>query len=216
MNGKKLQLTTSDSLRFNDQDFQIENNAEAVRLRTLSLSLSEGNQQAWEDIYRLLYDSLLRFIKRIIKNPDNASDVTQEVFIALWENNSKINPERNIKGYIYAIARTFAYRYLRDYHKTPGANSLSDVPEPDMLDVGPDDILSGNELKILIMLALERMPKIRRRVFEMSRFEGLGYDEIAERLNVSRRTVEGHIYNVTKELKEILYLVGMFVFINPL
>ena len=59
---------------------------------------------------------------------------------------------------------------------------------------------------LMIDIALERMPKQQSKVFRMSRDEGLSHDEIAQRLNISKRTVETHIYNAVKSLRELVTL----------
>lgn len=65
------------------------------------------------------------------------------------------------------------------------------------------------ELQLLLRLSLEQLPDKRRQIFEMSRFENLSNNEIAERLNLSVRTVEQHIYLVLKDLKK-LFLIAIF------
>lgn len=69
----------------------------------------------------------------------------------------------------------------------------------------PDDEFCAHELELFVQMALERMPEQRRRVFLMSREEGMTSPEIAEKLNVSVRTVEQHIYKALQDLKKSFY-----------
>ena len=73
------------------------------------------------------------------------------------------------------------------------------------------DQLYTKELQLLIKLTIERMPEQRRKVFLMSRQEDMSHTEIAERLGISIRTVERHIYLALGELKKVLYLF-FFIF----
>ncbi len=73
------------------------------------------------------------------------------------------------------------------------------------------DQLYVKELQLLIKLTIDRMPEQRRKVFLMSRQEDMSHTEIAERLGISIRTVERHIYLALGELKEVLYLF-FFIF----
>lgn len=217
MNEKKNYTPGSKELIFDDiQSLKIDSAEQVVLLRELTLSLYHGSQKAWEELYLMMYDSLAHFICRIVRSHEEASDITQEVFITLWENHPKINPEKNIKGYLYAIARTLAYRHLRDRSKKSEYASLAEIPEPGIFDITPDDIIVADEIRILIALALEKMPAQRRQVFKMSRMEGLSYDEIAQKLNLSRRTVEAHVYHVTRELKTLLSAAAAFLGIEGL
>lgn len=217
MNENKKYVPGSKELIFDEiHTTKVAASKEIALLHELTVSLSRGDRTAWEHLYLLLYDSLAHFIHRIVRSKEESADITQEVFITLWENYPKINPDKNIKGYLYAIARTLAYRQLRERSKKSGYSSLTDIPEPGLFDVGPDDIIAANEIRILIALALEKMPAQRRQVFEMSRIEGLSYDEIARKLNLSRRTVEAHVYHVTRELKTLLTIAATFIAIDGL
>lgn len=187
---------------------------ESSHLQGLSKSLCQGDHSAWEEIYKKLYDPLTLFVYRILRSREDASDIAQETFIYLWQNLNKIDPEKSIKGYIYIIAKGLAHKCLRERAKADGSTSLSELPEPSVEDVSPDDIVMANEMKILIALALETMPRQRRQIFEMSRYEGLTNDEIAAKMKLSKRTVEIHIYRVTKELRDLLYLAALFLPIN--
>jgi len=187
------------------------NNNDSLLLRKLTKELSEGNAFAWEQLYKRLFDSLASFVDRIVRSREDALDITQEVFAYLWQNLDKIQPDKSIKSYLYIVAKSLAFKYLRGKAKADGFASLSEYPEIPIEDISPDDIVVANELKVLVAVALETMPRQRRQVFEMSRYEGLSYDEIAQKLNLSKRTVELHIYRVTKELKELLYLAALLL-----
>lgn len=67
------------------------------------------------------------------------------------------------------------------------------------------------ELQLLLRLSLEQLPDKRRQIFEMSRFEHLSNNEIAEKMNLSVRTVEQHIYLVLKDLKKLLFIAFFFI-----
>lgn len=83
-------------------------------------------------------------------------------------------------------------------------------------DLGQDnplDSLYYKEIKLLILLAMEQMPEKRRQVFTMSRFEKISNQDIAEKLNLSIRTVEHHIYLALSDLKKIIiYSITLGVF----
>jgi len=204
-------------LEFEDLDLekipvsQVRDSKETVQLKNLSRRLSEGYEEAWEQIYLSLSDPLVDFLNQILHSTDDSFDVAQEIFISLWQNHDKIDPDKNIKGYLYAMAKGFAYNFLRDKKKESGFTSLSEMVEPSILDFAPDDMIIAEEAKELIHMALETMPKQRKRIFEMSRFEGLSNDEIATKLNITKRTVVNQITSTLKELRELLACALFFL-----
>jgi RNA polymerase sigma-70 factor (ECF subfamily) len=76
-----------------------------------------------------------------------------------------------------------------------------------------DDQLIAEETAILIDIAIERMPPQRKKIFEMSRLEGLKSTEIAEQLNLSRHTVDNHLAAAKKDLRDLLTLFA-FLFLG--
>lgn len=188
--------------------------SEAAIMQRLAKSLSEGDEKAWEELYVLLYDSISAFIRRIVRSKEEASDLTQDVFISLWENVPRIDPTKNIRGYLYAIAKTFSLKLLRDRVQAHGFDP--DINLPDLEDIAPDELLMADEMKILIAITLETMPPQRRRVFEMSRYEGMSYNEIAAALGISKRTVERHIYDASRQFKELLYIIAVLIALQGL
>jgi RNA polymerase sigma factor, sigma-70 family len=212
-------MNSKTSLDFHDLTFdnqlltKVESGPKAHELRALTLALSQGDRTAWEELYLHLGDPVVDFLNRILRSYDDAFDIGQEVFIALWQNHGRIDPEKNIKGYLYTMAKTFAFDHIRKKKKQGITGSLSDM-EPAEFDFAPDDIMEADEVRILIGIALESMPAQRKRIFEMYRFDGLSFEEIAAKTNLNKRTVENHIYNATKELKELLACAAFFLLLQ--
>ena len=74
----------------------------------------------------------------------------------------------------------------------------------------PLNAIYYKEVKLIIQLTLDRLPEQRRKIFEMSRFEGLSHKEIADKLQIPLRTVEDHIYKTLTELRKVLMFVILF------
>lgn len=187
-------------------------NDESLLLQKLALGLSAGDPCAWEALYKKLYDPLTRFVLHIVRSKEDASDISQEVFAYLWKNPHKIQADKNIRSYAYKIAKSLAYDCLSRRAKAEGFASLSEYPEPPAVeDISPNDVIIADETRVLLAMALETMPEQRRQVFELSRYEGLSNEEIADKLKISKKTVENNISLVKKELKELLYLVAILL-----
>jgi len=79
-----------------------------------------------------------------------------------------------------------------------------DIAADKLADDSANDSAEATSLNNYIMKILNSQPQMRRKVFMMSRFDNLTYAEIANRLNISERTVEAHIYAMVRELKKML------------
>lgn len=195
----------------NDALSAIRREKENKTLEKLTKLLSQGVNSAWEELYLHMGDALVAFLKHILHCEEDASDIAQEVFIHLWQNHHKIDPDKNIKGYIYTVAKGLSLNYIRDKKRKGGGYvSLTETESVSTVYSGEDFVIA-DEVDLIFRIALETMPEKRRKVFEMSRFEGLSNEEIAQRLKLSKRTIEVHLYNATKELKEILACLTIFL-----
>lgn len=144
----------------------------------------------------------------LLKSEEDAKDVTQDIFVKLWENPDLwMNCER-MSNYLYTVERNYIYNYLK--HKAVTSDYLEiaaermKVAEQELLQ--PHDEYCFHEVELLLQMALERMPEQRRRIFSMSREEEISFQEIAKRLNISVRTVEYHVYRALQDIKKsIMY-----------
>lgn len=129
----------------------------------------------------------------ILKDRDQAQDVVQEVFLKLWERRDRLPDVKSIKSYIAQMARNAALDLVK------GANKYQ---EEEVLELEYRDPRSEDEetqdLKNRIQKAVSRLSPKCRLVFSLSRFEGLTNDEIAEYLDISKRTVETQISQALK------------------
>ena len=145
---------------------------------------------------------------QLLKSEKDAKDITQDIFVKLWENPDLWMNCEKMSNYLYAVERNYIYNYLK--HKAVTSDYLEiaaermKVAEQELPQ--PHDEYCFHEVELLLQMALERMTEQRRRVFSMSREEEVPFLEIAERLNISVRTVERHIYKALQDLrKSIMY-----------
>ena len=101
-----------------------------------------------------------------------------------------------------AVYDRFDSRSVRENY----ARRASLLPEYEL----PDSAIDSRDLLLLIRMVVEKMPEQRRRIFRMSREEGLSNDQIAEQLSISRRTVENQISRALAELRKLVKLILFF------
>lgn len=163
------------------------------------------------------FPKVKNFAYMLLKSEVEAEDVAQDIFCKLWSQPEIwLNSEKELDGYIFIMTKNtilnifkhqqIELEYQENYLEK---NILSELTEN-------EDVLEHiyyEEMLMVVRLTLEKMPERRRLMFELSRFKGLNYKEIAEKLNVSVRTVEHQVYLALIELKKVLlFLFFLFFF----
>ncbi len=176
-------------------------------------AIRNGDAEAFSAFYMGYADSLIHFLTRITGSMEDAKEVTQEAFAALWEKRATLDPHTSLYGFVYGMARNMAFRMLRTKtteNKKAGEHSY-DVNEFAGL---ADEGLITLETSLLLEEVIRNMPDQRRRVFELSRKEGLSYSEIAREMGISLNTVRTHMTFALKELRAALANVILWYFIT--
>lgn len=167
----------------------------------------QEKRRKFEQFFVLTYPKVKAFAQKLVQSEEDAEDIAQDVFVKLWDNPELWENEESWNAYIYTMVRNYIYNFLK--HKSVEQSyqeqfvQLNDVPlQPDAC-----DDLYVKEIELLVEMALERMPEQRRKVFVLSRKQGMSNQEIADRLQLSVRTVERHIYLALQELKKIILVI---------
>lgn len=168
-------------------------------------ALKDGDHAAFEKIYLHFFNPLRTFLYTLLRSMEQAEEVCQDTFANLWHNREEIDPGKNIKSYLYTICKRQALNLIRGrkVHDTYTQRAMHGG-EPD--DSG--DVVVARETELLINLMVSRMPKQRRKIFELSRYDGLSNDEISQKLGISKNAVEKQISFALKDIREIL---GLFL-----
>jgi len=157
----------------------------------------------------MLYGPLCGFALGFIGDRDEAEELVQETFVKFWEKRDEISIETSIKSYIYSAVRNACLNYLK-HIKVRQAH----VAEEKHFGEPTEEILQ-TEVSENIELAIKKLPAKCREVFELSRFKGMKYQEIAEYLNISVKTVENQMGKALKVLRVELaeFLTILFILI---
>lgn len=175
---------------------------------------SSLDQDTFEQLFKTHFVHLCNFAYQYTNDTDAAKDITQKVFIHLWENRTQMDPQKALKSYLFTSVRNRSLNYIRDNKKY--RSRLLDVEIEDLDLTFEEDDLALEELKEKVQEALAELPEKCRQVFEMSRFQHMKYKEIAEELDLSVKTVEAHMSRALKGLKEHLkdYYFLIILFMN--
>lgn len=162
--------------------------------------LKAGEEEAFEKLYWAYNARVYHFIHSMLKDDFLAEDLTQNVFLKIWEKHREIDPEQGINAYLFTIARHLAYK-----EATIRLRTDHDLEGLDMSDEGnAENRYDADSLRTYIYSLVEQLPEARRRIFCLSRFEQLSNREIAQRLGISEKTVETQLYRSLQYLRKIL------------
>jgi RNA polymerase sigma-70 factor (ECF subfamily) len=168
--------------------------------------LASGDTKVFRQFFMEYYPKVRTFIIYFVKSEAIAEDLSQDIFEHIWRHKDFLTNLKSLNAYMFRMAKNYAINYLN--HKTVEENyKASRVP---LGEYSTEEKLYVKELELLIQLTVEKMPQQRRRIFEMSRIENLKNAEIAEKLNISKRTVENHLNLAIKQIREITALSVLF------
>ena len=171
--------------------------------KNILLRLTNDDEKAFEFIYWKYNAHVYNFANSLLYSPKIAQDITQNVFLKIWEKRHEINPEQNFNAYLFTIARNMVYKETEQ--KLLAEQSLRQLQEEeDVLDMSTIQTLDYHFTEELCRSLVEELPPARREIFKLSRFERLSNKEIALRLSISERTVETQLYRATRFLKRKL------------
>ena len=159
-------------------------------------------KQEFKNLFDKYFDSVRSYLFYRGAEKEQASDLAQDVFMRIWEKQLDIDPKTAIR-LLYKIANDmFVSQYRREDLEMNYRKSL----KMNIDDHSPEDQMQYNELFENYTKALAALPEKQRTVFLMSRMEGLKYQEIAERLNLSVKAVEKRMTLTLSFLREKLHV----------
>lgn len=165
--------------------------------------LNKGSHEAFGTIFQAYFPKVKFYIKGMVKSTDIAEELTQNVFLKIWENHQSLEKSgKNFDSYIFTIA----YRQTIDYIRSKQVRDsfYNDQMNTESGIMCTEDEYIMEETRLLIEMEIENMPEKQRRIYKLSRNEGIPNDKIAEQLNVSKRTVENQLSLAMKRIRNIL------------
>ena len=186
--------------------------------------LSHSGEEEFRQIFEVCYPRLLRFAAVYTGNIQDAEDILQNVFLRFWEIRASLQLDTSLNTYLLTMVKNHCINHLKHQQVVQrySANRMTELQQemsfnyyafskfnPEQMDI--------ESLERLTEKAIGELPEQCRKVFELSRYEGLKYREIAERLGISVKTVETHISNALKILRVTMkdcFLVWFFMLLN--
>ncbi len=175
--------------------------------KTLIESLKGGSLRAFNIIYELYARKLLNYISAATPTPEDAEEIVQDIFVSLWNHRDSVDSSKSLSTYLFSIA----YRRRIDaFRKAVKAPIYEDYLEyQDQLPADDKNITNYQEFLSDFKRALNRIPSKPRQMIVLSRIGGLSNQEIADRINVSEKTVRNGLSTGLKLLRaELSAIIG--------
>jgi len=167
--------------------------------------LSEGDKSAFDELFTANYDMVYSAALVMLKSPEIAGDITQDIFLSLWENRQKAVVIENIKGFLYNNVKFIVHKRLRRMKVEDAyARFLKYKEATAIAALEPENLLSATQLQASIQQGIAQLPPQQQRAFRLSREQGLSHVEISEIIGVSRKTVKDYIVRSLAFLRQHL------------
>lgn len=165
--------------------------------------LKSGNINAFETVFNLYKLPIYQFVLSHTKTIEVSEEITQEVFVRLWENRKKIDPEKNLKSYIYTIAKNLTLSYLREVTKE---HSLKEElwNKIGIVRADPENDMIFEEYQFFFEEILNNLPQKKREIYILSKVEGKSNEEIASQLGITKKTVKNNLWETLLIIKRQL------------
>ncbi len=186
----------------------------------LAMRIKLGDEQAFELFFRKFNIRLCAFANKFLADPEEAQEVVQDMFVKIWEARDEIDPENSLKSYVFKTVMNLSINRLRRKKVESRYIEIYKLVYIDNQEFSAHESLLGRELEAHIVHSIKKLPSECRKIFELSRSEGLKYKEIAETLHISVKTVETQMSKALRtlriELTDYISIILIFMITNYL
>jgi RNA polymerase sigma-70 factor, ECF subfamily len=163
--------------------------------------LSAGNEAAFEQLYKLYFRELHAYAFSLVRDWDIAEEIVQSMFLRIWEKEGNVQVTTSVRSYLYRSVYNRSLNHIRNQkvqlkYQTNTAHAMKDQAG------NATEKLATKELELNLQKALNKLPEKCRAIFHLSRFEELKYKEIADKFNISIKTVEAQMGKALRILRQ--------------
>jgi RNA polymerase sigma-70 factor (ECF subfamily) len=182
--------------------------------KELYQKLQFGDEKSFRILFRKYYSAMCIYARQFLNDSELAEEIVQDMFVKVWEKREHLNIETSVKHYLFRSVKNHCLNQLQ--HEKIKRQYANTVIESANQEMNPEQCFMEVDLMQRIEKGIDSLPQKRQEIFRLSREHGLKYKEIAEKLNISVKTVEAQMGMALKHLREELkdfsnYLMTMFL-----
>lgn len=166
-------------------------------------ALAKGDLSVFEVFFEAYKKRVFGVALKMLKSPTEAEDIVQEVFLSIWQSRARLDKINDPGAYLFTIAHNAIYTHLKKASRNEQLLNaiLHHIARKQNT---TEETVTGHETERLISEAIQQLSPQQRKVFELSKQEGLSYHEIAERMHISQNTVRNHLSVAIKTIRALL------------
>ena len=176
-----------------------------VQDKRLLQLIAIGNEQAFETLFEKYRGKLYTYLKGITKSPEASEEIVMDVFLKIWIGRQTVNEIQHFDSFLFRIAHNKAIDFLRALHRDQTLFTLVWEEIQVLGSQTADAGLKEKESHAILQSAIDRLSPKRRLVYELSRENALSHDQIAAYLNLSKSTVNNHLVESLRFIRNYLH-----------
>jgi RNA polymerase sigma-70 factor (ECF subfamily) len=164
----------------------------------------EGDRKAFRYFFEKYYAELCNFVNIYVHDTNLAEEIVQDIFVYFWENKARLQLTHSVRSYLFSASKYRSLKEIRDQNTRQ--RILKGIKVADIDDQTNQDefFFDTEQFRSILNAAVENLPPKCKEIFLLSKIKNLSHKEIAERLNISVKTVENQITIALKKLREHL------------
>ena len=168
--------------------------------------LRQGDRDALRVLFDQYYPYLISVVLKLSGDLELSKDIAQEVFLEIWKRREKLEIEIALKPYLRRAGINRMLNKLKSNRLD--FREHEDLPEEADQASDPQHLLEASDLQQAIQQAIDLLPPKCRLIFTLKRIEGMSHDEIAEELQISKKTIENQMTKALKMIRASLIKAG--------
>ncbi len=196
----------------------LEQGYQAVRMElpdnSINALLAKKDSSTFEQVFKTHFKNLHAYAITILKDEDEAEEIVQQVFFKLWDRADNLSFTGSVAAYLYRAVHNESMNYLR-HQKVKASHQMHVAYRMKQQDTeNSSGQILNKELENKFQSALAELPEQCRTIFQLSRFEEMKYREIAEKLDISVKTVEHQMGKALKTMRNKLaeFIISLLIF----
>jgi RNA polymerase sigma-70 factor (family 1) len=188
---------------------------ESKNIQNVLLDLSKNDENAFRQIFHLFSDSVYSFSLRLTRSKIDAEEIVQEVFLKIWTGRASAHTIENFSAYLFIITKNLALNVIKRRVIEEKAN-IAFVNESPNTHCQTEETVIYRDYERLLKDMVKNLPPQQQLIYSMCRQEGLQYEEVAQRLKISKLTVKTHMQQAIKTIKtQFIHILRFGLLLAP-